>query len=663
MRSSEWNSTTTWTTKDEGNKSTGTSGGGGSGSSAQADKILKAYRHSEEAFAQSREDSERAMRYVNNDSWDGTDKATAQKNKKPVLKYNIIMPILSTLIGNEQLNRKRAKFTPTTMDSVNLVDIIKGRWNALNDEQDIEEKLQIAFLDSLIMKMGGWIERRFEMNEEGYLDFKYDVVNSMRVYLDPETKTSDYELKHCRWIIKEGWEPLDVINEKYEVPYSNLLKQEKKQGWWNALSTYFKRFTDSEYSSGSSKDYDKENDRYKILEMQERVFIRMCRCFDGQSYVNLTPKEFRKVKQEFPQMQKIYEFEEEKIHVTTIIPHFENVVVMDEDSKVNVPNFDVFPVFSYNLSTQVNEVTSLTDLLLDVQDDINKGKSQVRDYVTQILSGGIFISQQEKEVIKQLKTKGNQPNQVYALKDAVNKPYSLPPGQIPPDIMLNTENSVQYAQRVSLVNEAMKGEAGKSGESGILYQKKIERAAAAINPYYKNLSNLRKALAKDFVDNFSFAYAESDRVVETKNEEKIFGEEILNLSIGGQVLNDVNNASLYVELDEGDDNITAKEENFEKMLALINVIGQVNPAMVDIRTLVANAPIKGADKMLEYIDTMAQQQAQGAEEAQNLEAAKQKLENMRVGRGMLNDEEKLRLESKKLDQAVQKPKEQGGSNA
>ena len=625
--------------------------------SKQSEKILKLYRHSEEAFAQSREDSEKAMRYVNNDSWTSKLKSDAQKHSKPTLKYNIIIPILSTLVGNEQLSRKRAMIKPDTLDSVGLADIIQGRWNALNDEQDIEEKFQLAFLDGLIMKVGGWVERGFKVTSDGYLDFEYSVLNNMRVFCDPEAKTSDYMLKHSRWIIKEGWEPLDVIKEKYEIPYSDLVKQDEKSGWWSALSQYFKRFTDSEYSSGSSRDYDKENDRYKILEMQERVFRRMCKVFDGQNYIDMTPKEYREAKKNFAGLQKVREFEEEKIHITTMIPYFENVIVMDEDSKSPVANFDVFPMFSYSLSTQVSEATSLVDLLLDIQDDVNKGKSQARDYVTQILSGGTFISRQEKDVIKQLKQKGNQPNQVYALKDMNNFPKQIPPGQIPPDIIMNTENSVAYAQRVSLVNEAMKGETGRSGESGVLFQKKIERAAAAINPYYKNLSNLRKAIAKDFVDNFSFVYSEYDRVVKVKNDGGMFTDEIVNLAWGGKILNNVSNASLYVELDEGDDNITAKEEQFEKMLALMNMVAQVNPQMVDVRTLIELAPIKGTDKMLEFIDNQIQSQAEGSEQQKQLESTKQMLENAEIERGIMNDEEKLRLEAKKLDNNNQRGKE------
>ena len=138
--------------------------------------------------------------------------------------------------------------------------------------------------------------------------------------------------------------------------------------------------------------------------------------------------------------------------MTTIIPYFKNLVVKDEDIEQPTPSFVVFPVWSYNYNVQVNEQTSLVDLLLDIQDDVNKAKSQVRDYVTQILSGGVFIDKREKETIKALKEKGNQPNMVYELNNPAIMPQKMPPSSLPPDIMLNAENSVAFAQRVSLVS-------------------------------------------------------------------------------------------------------------------------------------------------------------------------------------------------------------------
>lgn len=617
----------------------------------QADKVLKAFKFARDSFTDARKESERAVRYLNNDTWTADEKNNATKYKKPTLKYNIITPIISTLVGNEQLNRRRARFKPSTTESVDISDTIQGRWNALNDEQDIEDKLQIAFIDALTTKLGGWMQRSFIINNDGYLEFDYDVVNNFRIYMDPETRANDYRLNHCRWLIKEGWEPLDVIAEKYSIDPKDQQK-ERTLYWWNQLSTNIRRFTDKTYSE-NLENYDKENDRYRILEMQERQTVKMVSAYDGVEYFVMEKSKFNNAKSENPALSVMREFDKDRIHVTTIIPYFQNLIALDEDAKDPTGKFDVFPIWSYNYNVQVSEQTSLVDLLLDIQDDVNKSKSQIRDYVTQIISGGIFIDKREKETIKELKAKGNQPNQVYELNNPAIMPQKMSPQTLPPDIMTNAENSVQYAQRVSLISEAMKGETARSGESGVLFEAKVQRAAAAINPYFKNLSRIRKALAEDFLDNFSFVYSEQDRVVRTK-QENLFSEVVLNLNYAGRVLNDVSNPSVYVELDEGEDNITNVEDNFNKMLALTNVIGQINPALIDIRTLVEAAPISGADKMVEFIDQMLQAQSQSsgeqaeyARQQQDLDTTKQVLENLKVQRGMINEQEKLKIDAKK----------------
>ena len=649
--SSSWYKSQNWTLSDE----KGTQSAGGTpnyGINPNSDKVKKAFAYAVRAYATAREGSEKGVKYLNNNSWSQDEINTATKLKKPTLKYNVIVPIISTLQGNEQLNKKVAKFKPTTVESVGVCDIIQQRWNALIDEQDIEDKLQIAFVDSLATRVGGWIERSYRMTDDGYLDFYYEVVNNMRVFCDPETKASDYMLKNCRWIIKEGWERLDVLKDKYDIPTVDT-RLDKSIKWYDQLSTVYQRFTNKNYTSGEES-YDKENDRYQVLEMQERVTRKTVKIFDGNEYFDIDSRDYKTLKLENPNLQKIMEYQKDGIHITTIIPYFSDIVVLNEDLKHPTANFDLFPVFSYNYNVQITEQTSLVDLLIDVQDDINKGKSQVRDYVTQILSGGIFIDKREKATIKRLKSHGNQPNQVYELNNPAIQPQKMAPQTIPPDIMLNTENSFNYAQRVSLISEAMKGETARSGESGVLFEAKVERAAAAINPYFKNLSRLRKALAQDFVDNFAFIYSEMSRVIQVK-EDNVFKQAIINLQMGSEILMNVNNPSIYVELDEGTENITTKEDNFNKMMALVNVISQINPAMVDIQTLIANAPIVGSDKMLEYITNMLQSQAESAEQDAGinqqqieLDNTKKILENMKIERGMVTDEEKLRLEAEKI---------------
>ena len=89
-----------------------------------------------------------------------------------------------------------------------------------------------------------------------------------------------------------------MISEKYSIDPHDV-KVERSQGWWNALSETVRRMTDKVYSS-NLENYDKQNDRYRILEMQERVTTKMVKLFDGVDYFIVPRSEMRKLKEDNP---------------------------------------------------------------------------------------------------------------------------------------------------------------------------------------------------------------------------------------------------------------------------------------------------------------------------------------------------------------------------
>jgi len=600
----------------------------------QADKVRTAWRVAEDAYTDVKSKSKEYMRYVLNDPYSAKDKANAIRFKKPLLKYSIMIPYLALLIGNEQLSRRRALIKTKSLDPrvIQTVDVVQARWNAINDEQDVEEMIQTVFSDALIMPVGGYIVRSFKMNEEGYLDYHYEVANNMRLMLDPETKTSDYALNKCRYILKEGWEKPEVLADMHNIA-KEIFDEVGKQKWWDRITGYVKRFLDT--GAPMSSDYDKENDTFRIVEMQERTTHREVRAFNGEGIVHIPQKDWKDMKLQNPDLEYLGEVDGEIIHITTVIPALNYLVVVDEDSDVPTRNFDVFRLNSYSYTNQVIEATSLVGLLKDIQDDINKGKSQNRDYLSQVLAGTTIIhGGGEKEAYEKLSKKGNIPSLVVMTKNPNTKITRLQPQQVQPEILINTQDSLMHGDKIAQSTAAMRGETERSGESGKLFESKVDMASAAINPYFKNVSNLRKMIAKDYIDNFAYVYSEMDRMIKTKRTDEegktVWQDEFVNLQMAGQILNDVKNASMYVELDEGEDNVTAKEDNFNKLMAIASVVQSVNPALVDVKTLVASAPVKGIDKWLEWIDNVLQAQGEDAKEQNMIEKEKAILENQKL---------------------------------
>ena len=89
----------------------------------QAEKVRRAWLVAEDEYTEVISRSEECMRYVLNDPYSEADKTEAQKFKKPLLKYSIMIPYLSIIIGNEQLSRRRAliKTRSTNPEIINTV--------------------------------------------------------------------------------------------------------------------------------------------------------------------------------------------------------------------------------------------------------------------------------------------------------------------------------------------------------------------------------------------------------------------------------------------------------------------------------------------------------------------------------------------------------------
>ena len=587
--------------------------------------MLKAWTLTDDAYAKAVSASEEGMRYLNNDFYTPDEKADAEKHKKPLLRYNIIQPLFATLLGNEQQFRRRARVRAHEGgDSAAAANIVQGRWNALNDEQNIEEKLDTVMIDALTLEMGGAIERRFKLNSDGYLDFDYQVKNTMRVRYAPDTLNSDYTLSKCPWILKEEMLPIEELIARFGDRAD--FTEERKAAWKDKFAEFFKRFTDSEYSNQSH--FDEESGKYRVVEMQKRVYKKTITYTDGIEIHTVPSAEFAKLSG----VRKITEGTTAGIHITITVPHFNWLTVVDEEAKWPSANFDIFPLWSFEYNTQVIEGSSLMGLLKDMQDDVNKGVSQNRDYVTQHLSGMLMTSTREKEANEIIDRKGNQPGQRVGLKDMKNNmPQVLAPAIIDPMSLGSTDHAEQYGHKISSVSEQLQGTGGKSGESNVLFENKVAQAAASVNPHFKNRSKLRKALMADFVDNFGWVYSEQMRVLDLKSAPGtggIFSQEIVNLSIAGEIFNDVSNPSLFVEIDEGEDNTLQKEDYFNKLLAFSNVLGQLNPAFVPAHLLAKAAPLENVDEWVQWINTIQGQQFEdeavarvGAENAQVLESA------------------------------------------
>nr|BDD44941.1 hypothetical protein 3 [Desulfobacterales bacterium] len=190
---------------------------------------------------------------------------------------------------------------------------------------------------------------------------------------------------------------MSILEDLYDFDAAYTPNRKK---WWKEFSDVIRKFL-AEGGTVSGDHYNKRNDTFRRLEMREYVSKRVYVCEDNETgeMVTLDTKEYSKRKSE---VTKIYTDKQDTVHVTTILPYWNGLVVMDEEDKSPGNNLSVFRVSSFRDNVPACEATSWMLSLEDPQDDLNKLKSQTRDYMTNLISGGLIVNAAEKDLAETL---------------------------------------------------------------------------------------------------------------------------------------------------------------------------------------------------------------------------------------------------------------------
>ena len=356
-----------------------------SGLQPNAQKILNAYDFSLSHFDSARTKSEELDRYIQNVMFSPDEEAAAKKHSKPLLVYNMMRGKLLALIGNEQLSARKGQVKAVNNEQEDLVLAIQARYERINDEEGIEDMIQGAAADAFIRLIGGYVIRRFKLTPDGYIDFTYEIGDGYQIHLDPKTNMRDYDLKKtCGWVILEDFQSLEFLKETYNLDSAITdMRRGLWRDWWNKITETIKKLAAG--GRDTKGHHDSRNDTFRRLEMREYMIKKVYVVVDeNDETVTLSQGEYNLRRKT---VQKLFADTERVVHVTTLLPYFDNAIVIDEDDKSPAKNFGVFRISSFRDNVPVSEGSSLMHTIKDPQDDINKAKSQFREYMSKLISG------------------------------------------------------------------------------------------------------------------------------------------------------------------------------------------------------------------------------------------------------------------------------------
>ena len=551
-------------------------------------------------------------KYILHEQYTADEIEKAEKYKKPLVRYNLLISKVNTLLGNEIGSRRLSKIVPQSWEDEKLAQILNDNFDAISETNSLEEKMISLLADGLIFNTGGWLKRKISVNEYNYLEFKYDLLDTMFVHPDPEFRNSD--LSDCNYVVYDQWLSLDEIRMTFGA--NKYFDDEDKIKSWEITSTLINSI---DRKLNSEKSVYKEGNKYLVCQMEKRVTLKayVAKLEGDRGYVKVTDEEIKLLKKNKVPHEIVSECMDERIHVSAIAPYFDGVVLQDEEFPFPTRRFSVFPCFSFDWNMLKAETPSLIYVLIDIQDRINKGMSQHVDFVTQALGSAWHIPKSERDAVHKLNTMGNEPGVVLEYNNINNKAVRDPAPNVPQDMLNTASFDISVIDSITNINKAMEGFSEKSGETGVLFDSKVRQALAATNSYFENIAKTMRNIKSDYVELSPHVYFESFRILPVKRDGDITAleDEIINVEYNGEIINDIRKFKARVILEDVSNTPNHLEKTFNENMAIVNLIISSGAQFTDIpwELIFKHSTIRDKEKWIEHFtavrDMKMEQQA------------------------------------------------------
>lgn len=131
-------------------------------------KLQNWFRQDYEAQSDWRAAAREDYEFYNGHQWANKDIATLQNQKRPVMTFNRIAPIINAVVGSERNNKREIRFIPRHVGEAAADEVLSNAAQWFMDEADADYENSSAFSDAVICGMG-WVETRidFENSPQG----------------------------------------------------------------------------------------------------------------------------------------------------------------------------------------------------------------------------------------------------------------------------------------------------------------------------------------------------------------------------------------------------------------------------------------------------------------------------------------------------------------
>lgn len=159
-----------------------------------------------------REDATEMYKFVAGEQWSEEDQQFAHTNKKPLVTFNRVGPIVNAVCGQQICNRQETRFLPREEGDMRKSDIWSKVVAWAREQCDAEDEESDAFRDLVITGMG-WTCTTVNYDDDPAGMIFENRIDPRRMRWDPSSRKKN--LADSRWVQCDWWWDEDEIKERW----------------------------------------------------------------------------------------------------------------------------------------------------------------------------------------------------------------------------------------------------------------------------------------------------------------------------------------------------------------------------------------------------------------------------------------------------------------
>lgn len=507
--------------------------------------------------------------------WATEDRLKLESQRRPVLQYNLMLPILLYLEGSQRQARSYMRVIPNGEEGEEQTSRLMTKlmyWNF--NKTRYEEAHSKAFMHSIIGSIG-WKHDWYDYQEGHWVCKAFD---SMRIRFDTRTQSS--VLDDCRYLQDTQWSTKeDIFSLIDDAETLDLVKKDFYFLEPAGRSTSFldKQFTNWTWAYTPKQqewDYiDTVEGRYRLIdhhEMRDVTEQALVDVTDSDKFVMISDKRPEEIQALIQQNNNFvrYEFTRKEFWHTIICPAIRRVIV-DERYPIQTGQFAFKPLVCYDIIPQLKETTSVFTNLKDINDSVNKRKSTMLEYIMMTV-GGRWIAR-EDSLANPEDWENNEAGVILKWKKNTVQPVKEEPVVMNQGLVEYEREDRDFMQVVSGVTPNLRGMRESANETGVLARQKIQQAEIVFAKLFANTELSQVMDARSCIKNIQqgMTLPRKIRVLNpTGDPEWLY----LNWETVSGKINDLSYGEYDIEIDSTKPSITSQQLAFYELSDLMKTM-------------------------------------------------------------------------------------------